>query len=88
MSFLATDQYKGITLDIEAFPESSQNDYHVLVQELYDDLHAKGLKLYIAVPVNDRTFDYSAIAKISDGLILMNYDQHQASSEAGPALSL
>src|SRR5664279_5471171 len=33
MSFLATDQYKGITLDIEAFPESSQNDYHALVQE-------------------------------------------------------
>src|ERR1035438_1004019 len=84
MSFLATDQYKGITLDIEAFPESSQNDYHALVQELYDDLHAKGLKLYIAVPVNDRTFDYSAIAKISDGLILMNYDQHYPGGDSGP----
>ena len=27
MTFLATDQYKGITLDIEAFPESSRGDY-------------------------------------------------------------
>ena len=84
MRFLATDQYKGITLDIEAFPESSRDDYRALVQELYDDLHAKGLKLYIAVPVNDKTFDYSAIAKISDGLILMNYDQHYPGGDSGP----
>ena len=82
--FLATDQYKGITLDIEAFPESSRADYRQLVQELYDDLHAKGMKLYVAVPVNDRTFDYSAIAKISDGLILMNYDQHYPGGDPGP----
>ena len=26
MTFLATDQYRGITLDIEAFPESSRGD--------------------------------------------------------------
>src|ERR1035438_8911792 len=76
MNFLATDQYRGITLDIEAFPETSRGDYKTLVQELYSDLQAKGLKLFIAVPVNDKEFDYSAIAHISDGLILMNYDQH------------
>ncbi len=76
MAFLATDQYRGVTLDIEAFPETSREDYKSLVQELYADLQAKGLKLYIAVPVNDRQFDYRAIAQFSDGLILMNYDQH------------
>ena len=54
MDFLATDQYRGITLDIEAFPETSRGDYKTLVQELYGDLQAKGLKLYIAVPVNDK----------------------------------
>ena len=84
MTFLATDQYKGLTLDIEAFPETSRGDYRNLVQELYDELHAKGLKLYIAVPVNDRTFDYAGIAGISDGLILMNYDQHYPGGEPGP----
>ena len=83
MTFLASDQYKGITLDIEAFPEESRDDYRQLVQELYDDLHAKGLKLYIAVPVNDRTFDYPAISQISDGLILMNYDQHFPGGDPG-----
>ncbi len=76
MAFLATDQYKGVTLDIEAFPESSRADYLTLVQELYGDLHSKGLKLYIAVPVNDKDFDYAAVAQNADGIILMNYDEH------------
>src|SRR5271166_1009716 len=83
MKFLATDQFRGLTLDIEAFPENSRTDYHALVQELYDDLQAKGLKLYIAVPVNDRTFDYAGTAAISAGLILMNYDQHYPGGEPG-----
>ena len=83
MAFLATDQYRGITLDIEAFPETSRGDYKALVQELYSDLQARGLRLYIAVPVNDKQFDYSAIAQVSDGLILMNYDQHYPGGTPG-----
>jgi cellulose synthase/poly-beta-1,6-N-acetylglucosamine synthase-like glycosyltransferase/spore germination protein YaaH/peptidoglycan/xylan/chitin deacetylase (PgdA/CDA1 family) len=83
MTFLATDQYKGITLDIEAFPDSSRDDYRQLVEELSSDLHGQGMKLYIAVPVNDRDFDYSGIAKLADGLILMNYDQHYPGGDPG-----
>ncbi|HEY4899275.1 MAG TPA: glycosyltransferase [Terriglobales bacterium] len=83
MTFLATDQYRGITLDIEAFPETSRGDYKTLVQELYSDLQAKGLKLYIAVPVNDKQFDYSAVAQSADGIILMNYDQHYPGGTPG-----
>jgi hypothetical protein len=87
MTFLATDRYKGITLDIEAFPETSRGDYKSLVQELYSDLQARGLKLFIAVPVNDTQFDYSAIAQISDGLILMNYDEHYPGGMPGAVAS-
>ena len=83
MSFLATDQYRGITLDIEAFPETSRGDYKTLVQELHNDLQAKGLKLYIAVPVNDKQFDYGAVAQFADGIILMNYDQHYPGGSPG-----
>ncbi len=87
MAFLATDQYKGITLDIEAFPENSRADYLTLVQELYGDLRSKGLKLYIAVPVNDKDFDYAAVAKSADGIILMNYDEHYPGGESGAVAS-
>ena len=87
LAFLATDQYKGITLDIEAFPESSRGDYLTLVQELYSDLHSKGLKLYIAVPVNDKDFNYAAVAQNADGIILMNYDEHYPGGTPGAVAS-
>jgi cellulose synthase/poly-beta-1,6-N-acetylglucosamine synthase-like glycosyltransferase/spore germination protein YaaH/peptidoglycan/xylan/chitin deacetylase (PgdA/CDA1 family) len=87
MKFLETDQYRGITLDIEAFPERSRADYKQLVQELYSDLQSRGMKLYIAVPVNDRQFDYSGIARLSDGLILMNYDEHYPGGQPGAVAS-
>ena len=45
------------------------------------------MKLYIAIPVNDRTFDYAGISKISDGLILMNYDQHYPGGDPGAVAS-
>ena len=87
MAFLDTDQYRGVTLDIEAFPDSARGDYKQLVQELYSDLQAKGLKLYIAVPVNDKQFDYRGIAQLSDGLILMNYDEHYPGGAPGAVAS-
>jgi cellulose synthase/poly-beta-1,6-N-acetylglucosamine synthase-like glycosyltransferase/peptidoglycan/xylan/chitin deacetylase (PgdA/CDA1 family)/spore germination protein YaaH len=87
MKFLESDQYKGLTLDIEAYPDESRDDYGKLVQELYSSLSAKGLKLYIAVPVNDRSFDYAGISKFTDGLILMNYDQHYPGGDAGAVSS-
>jgi cellulose synthase/poly-beta-1,6-N-acetylglucosamine synthase-like glycosyltransferase/spore germination protein YaaH/peptidoglycan/xylan/chitin deacetylase (PgdA/CDA1 family) len=87
LKFLETDNYKGLTLDIEAYPETSRGDYKQLVQELYSDLQVRGLKLFIAVPVNDHEFDYTGIAKLSDGIILMNYDEHYPGGMPGPVSS-
>ncbi len=87
LAFLATDQYKGVTLDIEAFPDSSRTDYLTLVEELYGDLHTKGLKLYIAVPVNDKDFDYAGVAENADGIILMDYDEHYPGGDSGAVAS-
>ncbi len=82
--FLASNSYRGVTLDIEGFPERSQPGYRTLIQELANDLHSRGLKLYVSVPANNPDFDYQLIAKSADGLILMNYDQHYPGGEPGP----
>ena len=84
MTFLATNSYRGVTLDIEGFPERSQAGYHALVQELAAGLHARGLKLFVSVPANNPDFNYQLIGKSADGLILMNYDQHYPGGEPGP----
>lgn len=83
-TFLASDEYHGITLDFEAFPTEAQPGYRALVAELAADLHAKGMKLYLSVPANNQDFDYVFMSKHADGLILMNYDQHFPGGAPGP----
>jgi cellulose synthase/poly-beta-1,6-N-acetylglucosamine synthase-like glycosyltransferase/spore germination protein YaaH/peptidoglycan/xylan/chitin deacetylase (PgdA/CDA1 family) len=85
--FLSTDHYKGLTLDFEEVPLKSQPGYLALVDELSQDLHARGLKLYVCLPTRNEDYDYKHIAESSDGVILMNYDQHSADSGPGTIAS-
>ncbi|HEU5403310.1 MAG TPA: glycosyltransferase, partial [Terriglobales bacterium] len=82
-TFLASDKYRGLTLDFEGFPLSAQPGYRALIQELASDLHAKGMKLYVAVPAHNEDFDYPFMSRYADGLILMNYDQHFPGTPGG-----
>jgi cellulose synthase/poly-beta-1,6-N-acetylglucosamine synthase-like glycosyltransferase/peptidoglycan/xylan/chitin deacetylase (PgdA/CDA1 family)/spore germination protein YaaH len=75
-AFLASDNYQGITLDLEDFPETGQPGYRSLVAELAADLHQHNKKLYLCVPTNNSDFDYAYLAGLADGLIVMDYDQH------------
>ena len=82
--FLASDRFKGAAIDFEEIPLAAQPGFRALVSELGGDLHARGLKLYVNVPVADKDFDYVSLASNSDGLAVMNYDQHQTTSGPGP----
>ena len=86
-TFLGGDNYKGLILDFEGFPAAAQPGFKALVSELASDLHARGMKLHIAVPVNDDDFDYAYLAAHSDGLVLMNYDEHYQGGDVGPIAS-
>ena len=82
--FLASDRFKGAAVDFEEIPLKAQPGFLALIEELGRDLHARGLKLYVNVPVSDKDYDYPRLAAASDGLVVMNYDQHQTTSSAGP----
>ena len=86
-AFLASDKYRGLMVDFEDFPNKAQPGYLALLGELSTDLHGKGLKLYVSVPARDRDFDYNAIASMTDGLVLMNYDENESENDAGPVAS-
>jgi len=81
--FLASDNYKGLTLDFEDIGENAQVSYRSFVAELANDLHSQGKKLYLCVMASDPSLDYAALAKSADGLILMNYDQHYPGGAPG-----
>ena len=59
-------------------------DTRPLIAALYDNFHARHLRLYVNTPVGDDDFDQKFIADHSDGVLLMNFDEHQTDSGPGP----
>ncbi len=87
-AFLTTDRYHGLMIDFETLPRKAQPGYLALLKELSDDLHAKGMKLYVSVQARNEEYDYAAVASHVDGVVLMNYDEHYPSpGTAGPVAS-
>jgi cellulose synthase/poly-beta-1,6-N-acetylglucosamine synthase-like glycosyltransferase/peptidoglycan/xylan/chitin deacetylase (PgdA/CDA1 family)/spore germination protein YaaH len=83
--FLAANPtYRGISLDFEEIPDGAQAGYMALLAEIYRNFQPRNLKLYVNTPVGDDSLDFKYMADHSDGLLLMNYDQHQIGSGPGP----
>jgi cellulose synthase/poly-beta-1,6-N-acetylglucosamine synthase-like glycosyltransferase/spore germination protein YaaH/peptidoglycan/xylan/chitin deacetylase (PgdA/CDA1 family) len=88
MRFLTTyPVYRGLSLDIESIPDEDDAAYLSFIQALYGQMHPLNLRLYVNVAVATSDSDLKAIAANSDYIVLMNYDQHQTTSEAGPVAS-
>jgi peptidoglycan-N-acetylglucosamine deacetylase len=86
-AFLASDKYSGLMIDFEAFPKKGQPGFLALLNELSQDLHANGMKLYVTVPSRNDEWNYPAVAAASDGVVLMNYDEHYPGGQPGPVAS-
>lgn len=78
----------GINLDLEDLaPEDSEYFLEFLV-ELRKELRRFGMRLTVDVPFQDPAFDYEYIAKVSDAVMVMAYDEHFPSSPPGPIASM
>ena len=88
MRFLtAYPLYRGLSLDIESIPDDADPGYLSFIQALYAQMHARNLRLYVNVAVATSDSDLKTIAANSDGIVLMNYDEHQTNSDPGPVAS-
>ncbi|WP_158819521.1 glycosyltransferase [Granulicella sp. S156] len=84
-TFLAANTlYRGLTLNFQNIPLAAQPGYQQLIQALYNDFHSRNLRLYVSVPVGDDDFDLKFIGANSNGVVLMNLDQHQTGTDPGP----
>jgi cellulose synthase/poly-beta-1,6-N-acetylglucosamine synthase-like glycosyltransferase/peptidoglycan/xylan/chitin deacetylase (PgdA/CDA1 family)/spore germination protein YaaH len=87
-TLLSTDKYRGLMIDFETFSKKGQPGYLALLRELSDDLHGRGMKLYVSVQARNQDYDYPGVAAQVDGVVLMNYDEHYPSPGlAGPVAS-
>jgi len=83
----ANNSYRGLTLDFQDIPLEAQPGFKALLAALYADLHPRNLRLYVNTLVGDADFDLAYMAANSDGLLLMNYDEHQPATGPGPLAS-
>ncbi|HUX44203.1 MAG TPA: glycosyltransferase [Terracidiphilus sp.] len=79
--------YRGLSLDIESLPDSAQPAYLAFIQQLYAQMHPRDLRLYINVGASTPSPELKQIAANSDGIVLMNYDEHEVDSDPGPVAS-
>jgi cellulose synthase/poly-beta-1,6-N-acetylglucosamine synthase-like glycosyltransferase/peptidoglycan/xylan/chitin deacetylase (PgdA/CDA1 family)/spore germination protein YaaH len=88
LQFLAAfPAYHGLSLDFENLPEGGEAGYTTFIQELYADMHSRRLRLFVTNGAGTDGKILKAIAENSDGVVLMNYDQHEIASEPGPIAS-
>src|SRR5665213_1485788 len=74
------ERQPGVVVDFESLPKKSEPDFESFVHDLGSDLHARGLKLMVALPAADFSYNYKYFASQADAIILMNYDFHWPTS--------
>ena len=84
VQYALVQKHVGLVLDFESIPDKSQADFTRFVEELAKALHNQNLKLMVALPAADWSYDYKSISEHADAIILMNYDQHWQTSPPGP----
>ncbi|MFT4111661.1 glycosyltransferase [Silvibacterium sp.] len=83
----ANPGYHGICLDLEQLPDEDRKLFAQWIAELYQDLHAKNLRLYVDAQIGIPDAVLKVMGANTDGVILMNYDQHEDQSDPGPVAS-
>jgi cellulose synthase/poly-beta-1,6-N-acetylglucosamine synthase-like glycosyltransferase/peptidoglycan/xylan/chitin deacetylase (PgdA/CDA1 family)/spore germination protein YaaH len=77
------NKFGGVCLDLEEAPTASQADLLKFVEELHASFQTHGWVLAQAVPFDNSDWNYRAYADATDYLMLMAYDEHWSTSNAG-----
>lgn len=83
-AYAVNSRQAGLVVDFEEIPAKSQPNFRRFISELAAGLHGVNLKIMVALPARDDNFDYAYFGRVTDAVILMNYDQHWVTSPAGP----
>lgn len=76
----------GLVLDFENLPQSAMAHYIAFLRRLRTALPA-GAKLAVTAPAGEDSWPLEALGKVADKVIVMAYDEHWQSGEAGPIAS-
>lgn len=88
VDYVEGHRFAGVSIDFENIPAKSQPHFQRFIAELYAEFHPKNLQVSVNVPASDPAFGYANLARNTDALIVMAYDEHWSTGTAGPISSL
>lgn len=86
-SDLLTHGLAGVNVDFEGLARQDRDLMVMFMAQLGQKLHPAGLLVTQSVPVDDAAYDLARLASVNDYLVIMAYDEHDASATAGPVAS-
>ncbi|MGA7733483.1 MAG: glycosyl hydrolase family 18 protein [Chloroflexia bacterium] len=95
-TLVTNNNYDGITLDFEALNPSDKTQLTILFSRVYDRLHPKGKLTVGVVAAKTRdistgwaaAYDYPAIGRVVDYVMVMAYDYSYTTGDPGPIAPL
>lgn len=96
LSLCESEGFDGVNLDFEGIAPADRQAYTNFVAALSQQLHAYGYYVTLSVPAETQdepqngwtgAYDYKALAKNADLLMIMAYDQHSTDSTPGTIAS-
>jgi peptidoglycan-N-acetylglucosamine deacetylase len=83
VDFVGTHKLQGVTIDFENLPQSSYRDLETFLKQLVGAFRPHGWIVCQTAQFDDDDWPFAAFARIVDYTMLMAYDEHYVSSEAG-----
>lgn len=88
-----TWRFKGVHVDFENVPPEARDHLTDFIAELALRLRPAGIQLSMAVPARTHTsggqgYDYGALARHLDFMVVMTYDQHWQGGAPGPVAGI
>jgi spore germination protein YaaH len=89
--------FSGVNIDLEGIPAYGRQSYTDFLRELGAVLREKNKLLTVAIPAKtydnakdhwSGAYDYKAIGKLADYVVIMSYDEHWFGGAPGPVASL
>jgi spore germination protein YaaH len=84
----ARQHLRGFVIDFEGLSRAERQHYALFLEEARVRFHKAGLRLGVAVPAPvgsfREAFDFAAVGRAADIVVLMAYDQHSRGSAPGP----
>ncbi len=89
--------YAGVNIDLENVPPADRGAFTAFIEELAARLRPAGYAVTVAVPAKtgddprdgwSGAFDYGALGRAADAVMVMAYDEHWLGGDPGPVASI